>query len=155
MGGINLADCHHKYQSSHPSKFSIFPSLFLFVPSSCQESCFSPFAFIFYPQNCHHTAAAFPSPSSLPPHRFLAPFLLPRLPLETHQTGVAGDEADGEDDRRNFSGGRNERRCGEEPHKHYPPPPQTLYLLDHQLACEMQPCQSIDTHTHSQCICPP
>lgn len=130
MEGNNLVDCSEKSpvnintraaKDLHPSKFSIFPSLFLFVPSSCQESCFFPFAFIFYPQNCHHTAAAFPSPSSLPPPRFLAPFLLPRLPLETHQTGVAGDEADGEDDRRNFSEGRNERKCEEEPHKHYPP----------------------------------
>lgn len=76
---------------------------------------------VFFPLHSYSTykiATTQLQPSRLLPPSLLTPSLLLLLTLETYQTGVAGDEADGKDDRRNFFGGRNERKYEEEPRRH-------------------------------------
>lgn len=79
---------------------------------------------VFFPLHSYSTHKI--ATTQLQPSRLLPPSLLTAssplhfcfsLPWK-HQTGVAGDEADGEDDRRNFFGGRNERKYDEEPRRH-------------------------------------
>lgn len=125
-------------------------------PLKLSGKLFFPFAFIFYPQNCHHTAGAFPSPSPsllTAPSPLLFCFSLPwkhtrqvwqEMRQMVRMTG--GTFLEGE-----MKG--NMRRSHTDT---LFPLFETLYLLDRQQACKIQTCLCKDTnvHTHTQCICP-